>query len=53
MGKVVIFLIVLLIAAFFANYYKIVSIPYLDLPEVSTYSGDVQRTDDALKKINE
>ncbi len=53
MGKVVIFLIVLLIAAFFANYYQIVSIPFLDLPEVSTYSGDAHKTDDAVRRINE
>ena len=53
MGKIFIFLIVLLIAAFFANYYRIVSIPFLDLPEVSTYSGNSQKTDDVVKSIND
>ncbi len=53
MGKIVIFLIVLFVAAFFANYFQIVSIPFLDLPQVATYSGDAQKTDSQLKKIRE
>jgi hypothetical protein len=53
MGRVLIFLVVLFIAAFFANYFQIISIPWLDLPEVTTYVESSERTDGALKEIDE
>ncbi len=53
MGKAVLFLIALFAAAFFANYFQIVSIPWLDVAEVSTYSGDAQNTGSHLKKMDD
>jgi len=38
-------------AAFFANYYGLVSIPWLDINSVPTYSEDAIHMDDALKKV--
>ena len=43
----------LLVAAFFANRFGLVSIPWLDLNSVPTYSGDAIRTDTTLKKAFE
>jgi hypothetical protein len=44
---------VLLVAAFFANRFGLVSIPWLDVNSVPTYSGDAIRTDNTLKKTFE
>jgi F0F1-type ATP synthase membrane subunit a len=41
----------LFVAAFFANYFGLVSIPWLDLNSVPTYSEDAIHTDDTLKKV--
>ena len=43
----------LLIAGFIANYYELVSIPWLDFNDVPTYSQDAVRTDSTLKKAFE
>ena len=43
----------LLVAAFFANRFGLVSIPWLDINSVPTYSGDAIRTDTAIKKAFE
>ena len=53
MGKIAVFLVVLFVAAFFANHFQVVSIPWLDLPQVPTYAGNAQNTDEQLKKIDE
>ena len=44
---------VLLVAAFFANSYGLVSIPWLDLNSVPTYSEDAIHMDNTLKKAFE
>ena len=41
---------VLVVAAFFANRYGFVSIPWLEFNSVPTYSGDAIRTDNSLKE---
>jgi hypothetical protein len=41
----------LLIAAFFANYFELVSIPWLEINSVPTYGGEVKQTHDAAKKV--
>jgi hypothetical protein len=41
----------LLAAAFFANYFELVSIPWLDINAVPTYGGEVIETHDAAKKV--
>ena len=41
----------LLIAAFFANYFGFISIPWLDINSVTTYSDDATRTDQAVKEV--
>ena len=51
--KFFIFLGVLLVAAFFANHFGIVSIPWLDVKPVATYGGDAVRSDEAVKKVYE
>jgi hypothetical protein len=43
----------LLVAAFLANSYGLVSIPWLDLNSVPTYSEDAIHTEDTLKKAFE
>jgi hypothetical protein len=43
----------LLVAAFFANYFGYVSIPWLDINAVPTYGGEVKETDAAVKKVME
>jgi len=43
----------LLVAAFFANYYELVSIPWLDVNDVATYSDDAVRTNSVLEKAFE
>lgn len=43
----------LLVAAFLANSYGLVSIPWLDLNSVPTYGEDAIHTEDTLKKAFE
>ena len=43
----------LLVVAFLANYYKLVSIPWLDVNDVATYSDDAVRTNSVLEKAFE
>jgi len=43
----------LLVAAFFANYFGYVSIPWLELNSVPTYGGEVKATDEAVKQAVE
>ena len=51
--KMFIFVGVLLIVAFFANYFGLISIPWLDVNSVTTYSDDAIRSDEAAKKLFE
>ena len=41
----------LIIAAFFANYFGFVSIPWLELNSVPTYSDGAIRADEAIKEV--
>ena len=41
----------LIIAAFFANYFGFVSIPWLDINSVPTYSDGAIHTDEAVKEV--
>ena len=41
----------LIIAAFFANYFGFVSIPWLEFNSVPTYSDDAIRSDEAIKEV--
>jgi hypothetical protein len=44
----------LLVVAFLANYYNLVSIPWLDVnTDLPTYSEDATHTDTVLKKVFE
>ena len=43
----------LLAAAFFANYFGYVSIPWLELNAVPTYGGEAKATDAAVKQAIE
>ena len=51
--KIFIFLGVLVVAAFFANHFGVVSIPWLDVKSVATYGGDAAQSDEAVKKVFE
>ena len=42
---------VLIIAAFFANYFGFVSIPWLEFNSVPTYSDGAIRTDEVVKEV--
>jgi hypothetical protein len=41
----------LLVAAFFANYFELVSIPWLDINDMPTYGDEVNQTHDAAQKV--
>ena len=41
----------LIITAFFANYFGFVSIPWLELNSVPTYSDDAVRAEEAVKEV--
>ncbi len=43
----------LLVAAFFANYFGYVSIPWLEMNAVPTYGGQAKKTDNAVKQALE
>jgi hypothetical protein len=47
--KIFIFVGALLVAAFFANYFGFVSIPWLDVKSVATYGGNAVRSDEAAQ----
>jgi len=51
--KIFIFAAALLAAAFFANYFGFVSIPWLDVNPVATYGGDAVESEEAIKKAFE
>jgi hypothetical protein len=51
--KILIFAGALAAAAFFANLFGWVSIPWLDVNSVATYGEDANQSDRALKKIVE
>ena len=51
--KIVFWGAMLLVVAFLANYYKLVSIPWLDVNDVATYSDDAVRTNSILEKAFE
>lgn len=42
---------ILIIAAFFANYFGFVSIPWLEFNSVPTYSDSAIRADEAVKEV--
>ena len=43
----------LLVAAFFANYFGYVSIPWLEIDAVPTYGGEAKAKDEAVKQALE
>jgi hypothetical protein len=43
----------LLTAAFFANYFGFISVPWLDINSVPTYSDNAKRTTEAVKDVFE
>ena len=51
--KIFFLAVCLLVAAFFANYFGFVSIPWLDVDTVPTYGGEVKEADEAVKKVIE
>ena len=51
--KIFVLAAALLAAAFFANYYGFVSIPWLNINSVPTYSDDVNRSDAAVQNVFE
>jgi hypothetical protein len=42
---------ILIIVAFFANYFGFVSIPWLEFNSVPTYSDSAIRADEAVKEV--
>ncbi len=51
--KIFFLAVCLLVAAFFANYFGYVSIPWLELNAVATYGGEAQKADAAVKQVFE
>ena len=41
----------ILVAAFFANFYGYISIPWLDFNSVPTYGSEVKAADEAVEKV--
>jgi hypothetical protein len=53
MRKLLIYAITILIAGVIANYFNIISVPFLDLPQFTRYTDKAQTTDAQLKKVIE
>lgn len=51
--KILILAAVIVVAAFFANLFGIVSIPWLELNSVPTYGDEANRSDQAIQKAFE
>lgn len=51
--KFLILVAAILVAAFFANHLGYVSIPWLDVNSVPTYSGNAARSDEVAKQVFE
>lgn len=51
--KFLILIAAVLVAAFFANHLGYVSIPWMDINSVPTYSDSAVRSDDIAKKVFE
>lgn len=51
--KILILAAIIVVAAFFANLFGIVSIPWLELNSVPTYGDDANRSDQAIQKAFE
>ena len=51
--KIFLFAAILLVAAFLANYFEFVSIPWLDVDVGPTYGEEVKEADEAVKKVIE
>ena len=51
--KFLILVAAILVVAFFANHLGYVSIPWLDVNSVPTYSGNAVRSDQAAKQVFE
>ncbi|UCF93027.1 MAG: hypothetical protein JSW39_02395 [Desulfobacterales bacterium] len=49
--KMFIFVAALVVIAFFANYFGVISIPWLEVNSVTTYSDDAKRSDELVKKV--
>ena len=43
--------VALIVAAFFANYFGFVSIPWLEFNSVPTYSDGANRADEAVQEV--
>ena len=43
----------ILVAAFFANYYGYISVPWLEINSVPTYGSEVKAVDDAVKQVED
>jgi 4-amino-4-deoxy-L-arabinose transferase-like glycosyltransferase len=53
MKKLISLLLILFIAAFIANFFHIVSIPWLDIPEVTTYTEKSLKKETIIKKLDD
>ena len=51
--KIFIIAAAIMVAAFFANLFGFVSIPWLDVNSVPTYGGNANQSDQAVKKAFE
>ena len=51
--KILIFMAALLVAAFFANYLGFISVPWLDINTVPTYSDDAVHSDAVVRRVFE
>ena len=53
MKKLIFLAMTLLIAAFLANYFRVVSIPWLEVPQVTTYTEKSQQEEKMLEKLGD
>lgn len=50
MGRYIIYILIILIALFILNWFKIVNIPFLDIPDYTTDKQEsIHKTEDTLK----
>jgi hypothetical protein len=49
--KIFFLAVLLMVAAFFANYFGYISIPWMEINAVPTYGGEVKASDEAVKQV--
>ena len=53
MGKYIIYSVIILLALFILNWFKIINIPWLDIPDFTKYKQEmISNSQDSVKQID-